>query len=131
MTQLQEPRCFTRNCVHFVGVKNRIEGDDLSHVNFCNAFPDGIPDDIAYGDNLHTEPLKNQGNEIVFKKAEEGKVMTLDTEQMQRIIVDDVLKRKPTITGKKADEFRKDIQSDIKLARKNNWVIDIPPEWEV
>ena len=68
--QLQEPRCFTRNCVHFAGVKNRIEGDDLSHVNYCTAFPDGIPDEIAYGDNLHLEPLKGQGNDIVFEKEE-------------------------------------------------------------
>ena len=24
--------------------------------NYCTAFPDGTPDEIAYGDNPHTEP---------------------------------------------------------------------------
>lgn len=37
---------------------------------FCNAFPEGIPDEIAYGDNLHLVPLENQGNDIVFEKEE-------------------------------------------------------------
>ena len=32
----------------------------------CKAFPDGIPDKITYGDNLHLEPLKDQGNDIVY-----------------------------------------------------------------
>ena len=66
--QLEEPRCFTRKCIHFIGVKNLIEGDAFSVANFCNAFPNGIPDEIAYGDNLHLEPLKGQGNDIVFEK---------------------------------------------------------------
>ena len=27
-----------------------------SEVVFCKAFPDGIPNEIAYGDNPHLEP---------------------------------------------------------------------------
>jgi hypothetical protein len=35
------------------------------------SFPEGIPHEIAYGDNLHLVPLKNQGNDIVFEEAVE------------------------------------------------------------
>lgn len=52
---LAEPRCYTRNCRHFIGVKN--DGDEATERVFCVAFPDGIPDDISYGDNLHTKPF--------------------------------------------------------------------------
>jgi hypothetical protein len=33
----------------------------------CDAFPDGIPDEIMHGLNSHDEPLPNQGNSIVFE----------------------------------------------------------------
>ena len=33
----------------------------------CDAFPDGIPDEITSGDNAHLTPLKDQGNNIVFE----------------------------------------------------------------
>jgi len=42
-------------CKHF----RRLEGG-------CDAFPDGIPDEIVSGDNDHSKPLPNQGNEIIF-----------------------------------------------------------------
>lgn len=45
--------CFL--CVHYWGDKS------------CFAFPDGIPDEIIVGDNIHTKPLPNQDNEIVFE----------------------------------------------------------------
>lgn len=38
----------------------------------CDAFPDGIPDEIAQGENQHTEPLPDQKNKIVFEKGEDG-----------------------------------------------------------
>ena len=53
---MQEPKCFTRNCKHFIGVKN--DGDELSERVACKAFPDGIPDSIAYGTNKHDKPVK-------------------------------------------------------------------------
>jgi hypothetical protein len=46
--------CF--KCKHF----RRFEGG-------CDAFPDGIPDDITSGENKHSKPLPNQDNEIVFE----------------------------------------------------------------
>ncbi len=52
----------------------------------------------------------------------------LDADEMQRIIVDEMLGNEPTVTGDEADEFRRDIRPDIELARKNKWIIDIPPD---
>ncbi len=31
---------------------------ELDERLFCDAFPDGIPEEIAYGDNLHLKPVK-------------------------------------------------------------------------
>lgn len=33
----------------------------------CAAFPKGIPDEIASGENQHNKPLKGQKNNVVFK----------------------------------------------------------------
>lgn len=49
-------RCF--NCVNYLG--------DLS----CMAF-DRIPDEILTGENNHSEPLKNQDNDIVFESKQD------------------------------------------------------------
>jgi hypothetical protein len=34
----------------------------------CEAFPNGIPDEITSGKNKHNKPLKWQKNNIVFEK---------------------------------------------------------------
>ena len=52
--------CF--KCKHF----RRFTGD-----GGCDAFPDGIPSEITSGDNKHKEPLKEQGNDIVFELEKE------------------------------------------------------------
>jgi hypothetical protein len=36
----------------------------------CAAFPDGIPDEITSGENLHNSPLPDQNNSIIFEKIE-------------------------------------------------------------
>lgn len=36
----------------------------------CEAFPNGIPDEIVSGHNKHTKPLPDQGNNIVFEPIE-------------------------------------------------------------
>ena len=63
-----EPRCSKRKCAFFTGVAQP-DGTEATERVICSAFPDGIPDEIAYGKNLHLEPLSNQGNDIVFEKA--------------------------------------------------------------
>ena len=37
----------------------------------CNAFPEGIPDEITSGENEHSKPLEGQGNDIVFEPIDE------------------------------------------------------------
>jgi hypothetical protein len=64
---LAEPKCYTRNCKFFTGVKQDDE-DEETERNVCKAFPDGIPSEIAYGKNNHNKPLPNQGNKIIYEK---------------------------------------------------------------
>lgn len=63
---LLEPECFKRKCLHYLGVKQDNE-EESTERNICDAFPDGIPDEIAYGDNKHLKPLEGQGNQIVYE----------------------------------------------------------------
>lgn len=64
---LAEPKCYTRKCKHFLGVYQPDDTERFEVVN-CEAFPEGIPDNIAYGDNLHEIPTDDQLNEIVYEK---------------------------------------------------------------
>jgi hypothetical protein len=43
-------------CIHF----RRFEGG-------CDAFPNGIPNEITSGENEHSKPLPFQKNDIVFE----------------------------------------------------------------
>lgn len=64
---MAEPKCFKRHCMYYKGVAQP-DGTEMTEVNVCEAFPQGIPDDIAYGPNRHLRVQPNQGNNIVFKK---------------------------------------------------------------
>lgn len=64
------PTCWNRKCKHYQGVKNN--GDEMTERVYCLAFPDGIPDTIAYGTNKHLVPLKVQKNDIVFEEITES-----------------------------------------------------------
>lgn len=59
--------CFKRECKHFIGVEQP-DGTELTERVICSAFPKAIPEDIAYGNNEHLVPLKDQKNDIVFEK---------------------------------------------------------------
>jgi len=52
----QVPDCLV--CKHF---------NELEYGLTCNAFPDGIPENIIMGEP-HTKPLPSQGNDIVFEE---------------------------------------------------------------
>ena len=52
---LIEPNCHKRRCVHFRGAES--DGDEITDRVFCAAFPEEIPNEIAYGDNLHLTPF--------------------------------------------------------------------------
>jgi hypothetical protein len=62
-----EPNCYKRECKHYGGVKDDgpLERDER---NFCRAFPDGIPEDIAYGDDLHLVLLGTETTNVTFEQ---------------------------------------------------------------
>ena len=64
---IAEPNCNKRKCRHFEGIKWFGE-QESSENNYCEAFPEGIPDEIAYGDNKHLVKHPKQDNDIVFEK---------------------------------------------------------------
>ena len=66
---IKQPKCSKRRCIHFLGV-NQPDKTERTERVVCEAFPVGIPDVIAYGNNKHTKPLPDQGNDIVFEKEE-------------------------------------------------------------
>jgi len=57
------PKCYDRNCIHYMG--HDTINDKL--VQTCTAFPEGIPDSIAYGEDLHFEVLDGQNGEYVYE----------------------------------------------------------------
>lgn len=63
---LAEPQCSIRRCKHLLGVAQP-NGEETSEVCVCVAYPDGIPDDIAYGDDKHLTARPDQSNTIVYE----------------------------------------------------------------
>lgn len=61
-----EPNCYKRRCKNFIGV-SQSDGTEQTERVVCKAFPDGIPDEIAYGDNKHLKPYPGD-NGIQFEK---------------------------------------------------------------
>ena len=66
---IETPTCFTRNCKFYLGVKQNNE-DEATERNYCKAFPDMIPYEIAYGDNKHNKPFPGQNNNIIFEEGD-------------------------------------------------------------
>lgn len=64
---IQVPKCFKRGCIHYIGILQPND-DESIELPYCTAFPEGIPDQIAYGSDKHIKPRKDQGNEIVFEE---------------------------------------------------------------
>ena len=64
---LAEPNCRKRKCKHFWGIE-WLGDDEPSERPVCKAFPQGIPPEIGYGDNDHTEPYPND-NGIQYEPA--------------------------------------------------------------
>lgn len=69
---LDESKCQKRKCVHYLGVKNDAKENDFANPevgerHVCVAFPDGIPNKIAFGNDLHTKPVKGD-NGIQYER---------------------------------------------------------------
>jgi len=65
---LDQPECHKRKCVHFLGCKDLVEGEEITEIAICKAFPNGIPDDIAYGENKHSKVVKGQVGNYVYER---------------------------------------------------------------
>jgi len=61
MVQVQ---CWSRKCRWFVGIAQQ-GGPEIS---LCGAFPDGIPKEIAYGENTHGRIITGQAKPYVYEK---------------------------------------------------------------
>jgi len=64
---LLSPKCYERKCKYYLGIIQP-DGTEATEVNNCEAFPDGIPKDIAYGNNKHLKVLSNQKNDIIYEE---------------------------------------------------------------
>lgn len=62
-----EPKCFIRNCKHYIGVFQP-DGTEMSERNVCKAYPKGIPVDISYGNDKHLEIRPDQDNTTIFEE---------------------------------------------------------------
>jgi hypothetical protein len=69
---LATPKCWKRQCKYYVG-NIQPDGTELTEDNFCGAFPEGIPNEIAYGDNKHDKVLKDQAKPYVYEKSNDWK----------------------------------------------------------
>lgn len=65
---LAEPNCSKRRCKYFEGVKYLEEDNEESEVPYCLAFPEGIPAEIAYGKDKHSEVRASQKGDYIFEK---------------------------------------------------------------
>ena len=66
---ITEPNCSKRNCRHYLGI--RIDnGDETTERPYCLAYPDGIPDEISYGNVKHMRVRDDQNNDIIYEPRE-------------------------------------------------------------
>ena len=72
-----EPKCFKRGCVYFATIKNqkykvgKVNGKEYIDTEVspkCIAYPDGIPEEIAYGDDLHNKLRGDEAEPVKFEK---------------------------------------------------------------
>ena len=54
--------------------------------------------------------------------------MNLTYDEITKITIDMICGKPSTVKGKDADEFRKQLAIDIKTAKENGWIIEIPLE---
>ena len=61
------PKCFSRRCIHFTGAIQP-DGTELTERVVCSAYPNGIPDEIQNGSDLHLKVRQDQDTDIVFER---------------------------------------------------------------
>ncbi len=63
------PKCFERKCRHYEGIIQP-DGTEVGERPACPAFPDGIPDNIAYGNDPHSRVHPDQVGAFIFVREE-------------------------------------------------------------
>jgi hypothetical protein len=65
------PECYHRGCKWYKGI-DQPDGTEKTEVNVCEAFPEGIPEDIAYGANKHLKVIEGQTGDFTFEEVEDN-----------------------------------------------------------
>lgn len=66
---IDEPRCSARGCRHFEGfVVSEDTNEERDERTCCPAYPEGIPERIAFGTERHTTMQPDQTGTLVFEK---------------------------------------------------------------
>ena len=55
--------------------------------------------------------------------------MTLTTDEMHKIMVDEMTGREQRVTGTDAAQFLEEFRKDVELAKEEGWQIEIPAEY--
>lgn len=64
---IAEPNCYKRRCKHFGGGAEFGGSGEIFQNVICAAYPDGIPEDIQTGKDMHLKRRQDQDNDIVFE----------------------------------------------------------------
>jgi hypothetical protein len=57
--------------------------------------------------------------------------MTITSERLEELMTQELLGTYPDPNDQEEVEFLQNVRKDIAKAKKNNWVVDIPPEIQV
>lgn len=67
---IDSAKCYDRGCIFYKGVE-KPDGTEMTEQHVCHAYPDGIPEEIVMGEDLHMEVREDQDNDIIFEKNEQ------------------------------------------------------------
>lgn len=65
-TMIAPPNCFIRGCKHYIGII-QADGTEMTEWPACEAYPDGISEEIAYGKDLHLQVRGDQYNNVIYE----------------------------------------------------------------
>lgn len=63
---ISEPNCYKRGCKWYIGIYQP-DNTEAVEVHHCLAFPEGIPEDIAFGDNKHETVQEGQVGSFIYE----------------------------------------------------------------
>lgn len=64
---IKQSTCDKRDCEHYQGVNKANPDDESTEFHYCRAYPEGIPDDISFGNKRHLQSYGDDSG-IIFKK---------------------------------------------------------------